>query len=67
VIQEVFVYNRWGELVYNAAGSEFSWDGTFKGEDAPQGTYIWRMTYVFRDDNGNTGEGEVEGTTTLIR
>lgn len=34
------IYNRWGECVYK--GSE-PWDGTYRGEPVPNGTYAYKM------------------------
>jgi gliding motility-associated-like protein len=35
------VYNRWGELVYESYDDNASWDGTYKGKDQPNDTYIY--------------------------
>lgn len=40
------VYNRWGSLVYEAEGSQASWDGTFNGQDAASGLYVYRIEYL---------------------
>lgn len=39
------VYDRWGSLVFSADTPEFKWDGTSKGKDAPQGVYVWRISW----------------------
>lgn len=43
---EMFIYNRWGELIYNYRGYGDSsvdegWDGTIFGDIAPIGTYVF--------------------------
>ena len=39
---EVSVYNRWGELLfYDNNGYANEWDGKFKGEELPVGTYYY--------------------------
>lgn len=40
------IYDRWGNLVFSdenefSNNNQFGWDGQFKGQDAPQGTYAW--------------------------
>ncbi len=40
---ELKIYNRWGEQVYKTTDPQEGWDGTHKGEIAPQGTYIWML------------------------
>ena len=64
---EVRVYNRWGEVVWianNLDDINDGWDGTYKGQDQPTGTYIWYLS------NGQTYDENVDkrfGTFTLIR
>lgn len=47
---QLFVYNRWGNLVLETSNYQNDWAGTWNGLDLPDGTYY----YVFED-----GEGEV--------
>ncbi len=63
---EIFIYNRWGELVYNSADAAFAWDGNLpSGEIAPAGQYTWvaRYTSSFRD----RGTIEAYGGVVLLR
>jgi gliding motility-associated-like protein len=41
-IKEMRIYNRWGEMVHNDPNTP--WDGNFKGQPQPSGTYL---VYVF--------------------
>ncbi len=50
---KVFIYNRWGILIYTASPYRNEWDGRWNGEDLPDGTYF----YVF-DGNENVPEKE---------
>jgi len=50
---KLFIYNRWGILIYTASPYRNEWDGTWNGEDLPDGTYF----YVF-DGNENVPESE---------
>lgn len=45
------IYDRWGELVYETGSPDYNngWDGTFNGNDAPLGTYVWQATVTFTD------------------
>ncbi|MRT91842.1 gliding motility-associated C-terminal domain-containing protein [Ancylomarina sp. 16SWW S1-10-2] len=58
---KMYVYDRWGELIYEASepGYAGGWDGTYRGEDCPVGTYVW---IVFLD-----GKEKEKGTVTLLR
>lgn len=60
---ELFIYNRWGQLVYT--GRE-GWDGLSSGKEAPTGTYSFMMTYKFTLEN-KIEVVEKRGTFTLIR
>lgn len=58
------VFNRWGEIVwesYNAAGV---WDGTYGGDIAQDGTYVW----IVQAKEGTTDKKlEYKGTVTILR
>jgi gliding motility-associated-like protein len=36
---EIFVYNRWGELVYHSRNATDEWDGTYNGKLLPNDSY----------------------------
>lgn len=46
---EVFVYNIYGQQVYTKKPYLNDWDGTYNGNDLPDGTYF----YVLRFDNSD--------------
>lgn len=41
VISRLQVYDRWGQKVYEGAGSGATWDGRIDGKPAPSDTYVW--------------------------
>jgi gliding motility-associated-like protein len=41
----LYIYNRWGQLVFESKNINVGWDGKFLGSDAPQGVYNWTLTY----------------------
>lgn len=50
---EVFIFNQWGQMVYNCKQTDLIkeestcfWDGTYKGKNIPNGTYSIRLNYV---------------------
>jgi gliding motility-associated-like protein len=54
------IYNRWGLIVYEIAGSYEAWDGTFKGEPIPAATYYYFLQL--------SAQSEVrQGTITIVR
>ncbi|MCK7535982.1 MAG: gliding motility-associated C-terminal domain-containing protein [Marinilabiliales bacterium] len=36
---EIFVYSRWGKLVYHSRNASDEWDGTFNGKLLPNDSY----------------------------
>ncbi len=59
-ICSVRIYNRWGEMVFNAVGYSRPWDGTRNGNALPEGAY----TYIIDCKNG---EPPLRGIVMLIR
>lgn len=53
---KLFIYNRWGILVYSASPYENDWDGKWNGEDLPDGTYY----YIFDDGISEISKGYVQ-------
>ncbi|MEQ8363535.1 MAG: PKD domain-containing protein [Cyclobacteriaceae bacterium] len=53
---EVFIYNRWGELVFQSNDRFFKWNGTYNnsGQSLPSGSYAYVIKYVssFRPELG---------------
>lgn len=39
------VYDRWGNRVFETDFAAGSWDGTYEGEPAMPGVYLWRVSY----------------------
>ena len=64
--QEMFIYNRYGELVYHCSGVDCTWDGRdINGQPCKQGAYVYVIRYstTFQPDQTVTRQGAV----TLIR
>ena len=57
------VYNRVGQLVFETRDWTKKWDGTFKGQGADLGTYVWILQYI----NEAGKQVEQKGTTILMR
>lgn len=37
----IYVYNRWGQLMYEGRGTDEPWDGRYRGHYVPSGTYMY--------------------------
>jgi gliding motility-associated-like protein len=40
---DLFIYNRWGEIVWENHDPTASWDGTYQGKVVQEGTYTWTI------------------------
>ena len=42
----LYIYNRWGEVVFETHDAEFGWDGTYGNKGlVDDGVYIWKMEF----------------------
>ncbi len=57
---ELFIFNRYGQMVFKTTSAPVSWDGTCKGKPCMNGVY----TYVIK--TGNDRE-PIKGTVMIIR
>jgi gliding motility-associated-like protein len=64
-IEQFFIYNRFGQRVFNTIYIGVGWDGTYNGTPQDMGTYFYFLKAIC----GNKGDHEVvlEGNVTLIR
>lgn len=42
---ELWIFNRWGEVLYNTKNMNSYWDGTYKGDLVQIDTYVWKINY----------------------
>ena len=61
---QIEIYNRWGQMVYKSDDLSKGWNGTFKGENLPTGSYIYKIKTI---KNGNGEELVKTGTVALVR
>ena len=57
------IYNRWGGLLFESNDVNNGWDGTYKGQPQPEGTYLYFFTLTYL----NNKTVSQEGTLTLLR
>ncbi len=59
----MWVYNRWGEVVFETKDRKNGWDGTKNGAELPAGTYIYRVEVL-----DSLGQSSVKtGNVVLMR
>lgn len=60
---QFMIYDRWGELVFEAKDQNTLWDGSFKGKPLPDGVYV----YMFFAHKPSGQIVTARGNITLIR
>lgn len=60
---EMFIYNRWGELIFTSENINSQWDGTYQNTESPQGVYVYMINV--KSSSGRTYN--FTGHFTLIR
>ncbi len=59
----IMIFDRYGKLIFESNNLENAWDGTFEGQPAQEGAYVWRIdATVNKGDKVNR-----KGTVTLLR
>ncbi|MEM9836707.1 MAG: gliding motility-associated C-terminal domain-containing protein [Bacteroidota bacterium] len=62
-IEQMSVYDRWGNQVFladNAAAVSLGWDGSFRGEPMPQGSYLMFAQVTYADGRQETVSQSVQ-------
>jgi gliding motility-associated-like protein len=49
---EMYIFDRWGQIVLHSKELNVLWDGSYKGALAPDDTYIWKVNYKLFNDTG---------------
>lgn len=60
---QMFIYNKWGEMVFESNFKDKGWDGYYKNRLAPAGVYVYKLELRFSDGRDVVKVGDV----TLIR
>jgi gliding motility-associated-like protein len=63
---QMFIYNRWGQLVFESEDVGDGWDGTINGSEAPSDVYVWVINY-FVERNGGQERITYKGNVVLLR
>jgi gliding motility-associated-like protein len=58
------IFNRWGQMVFETNDKSKAWDGSYKGLEAPSGTFLYILKYATTDEPQTQ---IVKGTIVLIR
>lgn len=62
---DMFIYDRWGKLVWQTGNFSKKWDGkNLKGKDVPVGTYVWMIKFR---EYADLDRHVYKGVVTVIR
>lgn len=59
----LYIYNRWGELVFKTDDLNMGWDGMFEGAQSPADVYFYVVDYIDNDD----AMQRLRGNLTLLK
>jgi gliding motility-associated-like protein len=62
----MFIFNRWGEIIFESKDRNIVWDGVYRKEPMPIGVYPWIITYT-GDSEEYYGPFRLEGSVTVVR
>ncbi len=63
---EMFIYNRWGELIFTSTDINQGWDGTYLGKPVQMDVYVWKVNYSYNKESGLEKRKQQIGTVTLV-
>lgn len=61
-LEEFSIFDRWGNLVFSTRDRSQGWDGRYKGQPSPSGTYVY---FISGSEGGKTEV--IKGTVQLVR
>ncbi len=64
-ITEFHIYDRWGNLVFQATSDHAAWDGTINGQPADMGTYYYSL--IANCTHSDKHPLMIKGDVTLVR
>ena len=62
----MYVYNRWGNQIFDGRGKAAVWDGTYMGKMCPDGVYYYLIDYEKRGGS-YIGKKQLHGSVTLLK
>jgi gliding motility-associated-like protein len=55
----MYIYNRWGQLLYTNTNPEQGWDGNYQGKPCDAGTYYYTIGLVYPDGSTKNLKGDL--------
>lgn len=54
-----FIYDRWGEKVFETTSLDIGWDGSFRGKDMNKAVFVYYLEATFIDGQEVTQKGDI--------
>lgn len=54
-----FIYDRWGEKVFETTSLDVGWDGSFRGKDMNKAVFVYYLEATFIDGQEVTQKGDI--------
>lgn len=65
---QLYIFNRWGQLIFESDNPTESWDGNYNGSPSPMDTYVYSSVFTsFESGIQSSINIKNTGTITLIR
>jgi gliding motility-associated-like protein len=61
----LWIFNRWGDLIFETYDQHKVWDGKYNGKPVPDGVYFYRIDYIHSRSSSQTKH--IYGTITVLR
>jgi gliding motility-associated-like protein len=55
----MWVFNRWGEMLFESTNAESGWDGYYKGKLCQQDVYVYKITAKYANGQTVTKLGDI--------
>jgi gliding motility-associated-like protein len=62
-----YIYNRWGELIFQSSDLNTQWDGKYMGNPCQMDVYVWKVYYSVEHPDGNPRKEQKTGRVSLLR
>jgi gliding motility-associated-like protein len=56
---QMYIFNRWGTLLFESSNQELGWDGYFEGKLCPQDVYVYKIILEYDDGKTITRTGDI--------
>ncbi len=64
---QMMIFDRWGNKLFETTELNVGWNGTFNGNIASTGVYVWRIQYESSNESGVIESVNRTGDVTILR